>query len=79
MQPASAHRIAWHPGQPVAGLDTGMAGTELAGRTGMPRERASLDDLHAALGAYTGLGAASPRTAEIVGVVVAAITAVLLV
>ena len=78
MQQVSAHRIAWHPGPPVAGLDTGMAGTELAGRTGMPRERASFDDLHAALGAYTGLGAASPRIAEIVGAIVAAITAALL-
>ena len=78
MQQVNAPRIAWHPGPPVAGLDIGMGGTELAGRTGMPPERASLDDLHATLGAYTGLGAASPRTAEIVGAVVAAITAAVL-
>lgn len=78
MQPASAYRIAWHPGPPVAGLDTGMLGTELAGRTGMPSGRASLSELQAALGAYTGLDAASPRTAEIVGAVVAAITATVL-
>ena len=41
----------------------------------MPFGRASLSELQAALGAYTGLDTASPRTAEIVGAVVAAITA----
>ena len=55
-----------------------MLGAELAGRTGMPSGRASLSELQAALGAYTGLDAASPRTAEIVGAVVAAITATVL-
>lgn len=38
---------------------------------------ASVEDLYAAAGAYTGLGAASPRTAEIVGAVMSAVTAML--
>ena len=78
MQPASAYRIAWHPGPPVAGLDTGMLGTELAGDLEPRPDAPRSSELQAALGAYTGLDAASPRTAEIVGAVVAAITATVL-
>jgi hypothetical protein len=46
---------------------------------GLPRKPEFLKDLYAAAGAYTGLGAASPLTAEIVGAVVAAITAATLI
>ena len=45
----------------------------------MPGEPEFLDDLRAAVGAYTGFGTASPLTAEIAGAVVAAVMAVMLV
>jgi hypothetical protein len=68
---------------PVSGLDTDIPAADLARLTGMPDEPAVLDpgepevlgDLRAAVGAYTGFGAASPVTAEIVGGVLSAITA----
>jgi hypothetical protein len=49
----------------------------LVSLTGTLSGPASVEDLYAAAGAYTGLGAASPRTAEIVGAVMSAVTAML--
>jgi hypothetical protein len=57
---------------PVPGLDGGFP-ADHALLTGMTPEPDSLDDLYAAVGAYTGLGAASPLTGEIVSAVLAAI------
>jgi hypothetical protein len=51
--------------------------SDLAGLTGIPPQSASVEDLYAAAGAYTGLGAASPQTAEIVGAVMSAVAAML--
>jgi hypothetical protein len=64
-------------------LDTDLPAADLARLNGRPREpealdsreRKALDDLCAAVGAYTGFGAASPRTAEIVDVVLSAVAA----
>lgn len=57
---------------PVPGLDGGPP-ADLARLTGLMPEPDPLDDLYAAVGVYTGLGAASPLTSEIVGAIVAAI------
>ena len=51
--------------------------SDLAWLTGIPPQSASVEDLYAAAGAYTGLGAASPQTAEIVGAVMSAVAAML--
>jgi hypothetical protein len=51
--------------------------SDLAGLAGIPSPSASVEDLYAAAGAYTGLGATSPRTAEIVGAVMSAVAAML--
>lgn len=59
----------------VSGLDTDIPVADLARRSGMPGEPEVLGDLRAAVGAYTGFGAASPATAEIIGGVLSAITA----
>ena len=64
---------------PVPGLDADLSPAGLARLTGLPREPEFLDDLRAAVGAYTGSGAASPLTAEIVGGVVAAVMAIMLI
>ena len=61
------------------GLDADISAPDLASLVGMPTESELLDDLRAAVGAYTGLSTASPLTAEIVGGVVAAVTAVMLI
>jgi hypothetical protein len=63
----------------VTGIDAGVQAVGHARLTGPPSEPDWLDDLYAALGVYTGLGAASPRTDEIARVVVAAITAAMLI
>jgi len=64
---------------PVPGLDTGIPAADLARLTGMSSEPDRLGDLHTAVGAYTGLGPTSPLTAEIVGAMVAALTAATLI
>ena len=63
----------------AVGLDADISPPDLATLTGMSREPEFLDDLRAAVGAYTGFGAASPLTTEIVGGVVAAVMAVMLI
>ncbi len=62
---------------PVPELDTDIPVADLARLTGIPREPELLEDLRAAVGAYTGFGVTSPVTAEIVAGVLAAITAAL--
>jgi class 3 adenylate cyclase len=52
---------------------------DLTGLTGLVPEPSPVEDLYDLAGAYTGLGPASPLTAEIVDVVVAAVTAAMLV
>src|ERR1700683_894923 len=49
----------------------------LPGLAGIPSPSPSVEDLYAAAGAYTGLGAASPRAAEIVDVVMSTVAAML--
>jgi class 3 adenylate cyclase len=56
---------------------SGLA-TDLADLTGLAPEPDPVEDLYRAVGAYTGLGLASPLTAEIVGVAVAAAMAAML-
>jgi class 3 adenylate cyclase len=58
---------------PVPGLDYGLR-TGLTRLTGMTSETDPLDDLYTAVGDYTGLGATSPFTGEIIGAIVAAVT-----
>jgi hypothetical protein len=62
----------------VPALDADINAADLARLTGMSREHEFLSDLCAAVGAYTGFGTASPLTAEIVGSIVAGITAAIL-
>jgi hypothetical protein len=57
---------------PVPGLDGGLP-ADLARLTRIMPGPDPLGDLYAAVGAYAGLGAASPLTREIVGAIVAAI------
>jgi hypothetical protein len=49
----------------------------LPGLAGIPSPSPSVEDLYAAAGVYTGLGAASPRAAEIVDVVMSIVAAML--
>jgi class 3 adenylate cyclase len=51
---------------------------DLAGLTGLVPEPNLVEDLYDVAGAYTGLGPASPLTAEIIGIAVAAATAAML-
>ena len=62
---------------PVPDLDPDSPVADLARLTGIPREPELLEDLRAAVDAYTGCGATSPVTAEIVAGVLAAVTAAL--
>jgi hypothetical protein len=57
----------------------GLAAADVAELTGLAPELDPIEDLYAAVSAYTGLGAASPFTAEIVGVAVAAAAAAMLI
>ena len=50
-------------GSPVM-LHVSPSVSDLAGLAGIPSPSASVEDLYAAAGAYTGLGATSRRTAE---------------
>jgi hypothetical protein len=61
------------------GLDADISAPDLASLVGMPGEPELLDDLRAAVGAYTGFGTVSPLAAEIAGAVVAAVMAVMLI
>jgi class 3 adenylate cyclase len=63
---------------PVSSSAPGLA-ADLAALTGMASQSDPVEDLYDALGAFTGLGPASPLTAEIVSVAVAAATAALLI
>ena len=63
---------------PVSMSAPGLA-ADLAALTGMSSESDPVDDLYDAVGAFTGLGPASPLTAEIVGIAVAAATAAMLI
>lgn len=62
----------------VSSSDPGLAAA-LGDLTGLAPEPDPVDDLYDAVAAYTGLGPASPLTAEIVGVAVAAATAAMLI
>ena len=62
-----------HVSPPVSGL-----AADFVSRIGLPAEPDSVQNLYAAAGAYTGLGAASPRTAEIVSAIMAAVAAAML-
>ena len=62
----------------VSSSASGLA-AYLADRTGLAPERDTVEDLYDAVAAYAGLGPASPLTAEILRVAVAAATAVMLI
>jgi hypothetical protein len=51
--------------------------SDLAGLAGSPSPSPSVEDLYAAAGAYTGLGAASPHAAEIVDMVMSTVAVML--
>jgi class 3 adenylate cyclase len=63
---------------PVRASVPGLA-ADLTGLTGLVPEPNSVEDLYDVVGTYTGLGPASPLTAEIVDVAVAAATAAMLI
>jgi class 3 adenylate cyclase len=63
---------------PVSSSAPGLA-ADLAALTGMAPESGTVEDLYHTVGAFTGLGQASPLTAEIVSIAVAAAAAAMLI